>query len=105
VRFIETSIFTRQVKSLLDDDEYRQLQNEILLNPKIGKAIPHSNGLRKMRFAQKNKGEREGLRVIYYWVIPKNSILMLMMYSKSEKEDLTSNQLKILKSTVEKELI
>jgi len=104
MKFIETSIFTRQVKLLLQEEEYRQLQNQLLVNPQIGKLIPRSGGLRKMRFAQKSKGKRGGLRVIYYCLTEKNSILMLMLYSKSAKEDLTSEQLKILKSTVEREL-
>ncbi len=105
MKFIETSNFTRQVKSLLKEEEYRQLQNQILVNPEIGKLILHSSGLRKMRFAQKSKGKRGGLRVIYYCLTKSNSILMLMLYSKSAKEDLTSEQLKILKSTVKKELL
>ena len=105
MKFIETSIFTKQVKSLLKKEEYRQLQNQILVNPEIGKLIPHSSGLRKMRFAKKSKGKRGGLRVIYYCLTEKNSILMLMLYSKSVKEDLTSKQLKILKSVVERELL
>lgn len=104
MKFIETSIFTKQVKSLLNDDEYRHLQNQILLNPEIGKTIPHSGGLRKMRFAKENKGKRGGIRVIYYWISTKNNILMLLLYSKSEMEDLSPKQLKLLKATVEEEL-
>lgn len=33
MQFIETSIFTRQVISLLADDEYSQLQATLLINP------------------------------------------------------------------------
>jgi len=66
MKFIETSIFTKQAKSLLQEEEYRQLQNRILVNPEIGKIIPHSGGLRKMRFAKPGMGKRGGLRVIYY---------------------------------------
>lgn len=32
--FIETSIFTKAVKELFDDEEYRQIQIEISNNPK-----------------------------------------------------------------------
>lgn len=104
MKFIETSIFTKQVKSLLKDDEYRELQNELLLNSEIGKIIPQSGGLRKMRFAPSGRGKRSGLRVIYYSLTKFNNILMLMIYSKSERDNLTKEQLKILKSIVEREL-
>lgn len=29
--FIETSIFTKAIKELFDDDEYRKIQNELLV--------------------------------------------------------------------------
>jgi hypothetical protein len=31
--FIETSIFTKQIKELVSDDEYRELQQELLVQP------------------------------------------------------------------------
>lgn len=37
---IETSIFTRQVQSLLDDDNYRRLQTILVIRPDAGDLIP-----------------------------------------------------------------
>ncbi len=31
--FIETSIFTKQIKELVSDEEYRQLQQDLLVQP------------------------------------------------------------------------
>jgi hypothetical protein len=39
---LETSVFTRQVKELLGDDEYRLLQMELAERPDMGKLIPGS---------------------------------------------------------------
>jgi mRNA-degrading endonuclease RelE of RelBE toxin-antitoxin system len=74
------------------------------LNPEKGKVIRGSGGLRKIRWGISGRGKSGGVRVIYYWIIKKNTILMLLVYPKNEQDDLTSSQLKILKTLVEKEL-
>lgn len=100
---IETSVFTRQVKKLLSDEEYRQLQNELVRNPKRGVVIPGSGGLRKIRWGAKGKGKRGGVRVIYYSATRKDQLLMLFIYPKNERDDLSKAQLNILSSIVKEE--
>lgn len=48
-------------------------------------------------------GKRGGVRIIYYWAVKEQQILMLLMYSKSERDDLTSAQLRALRRIVEQE--
>jgi mRNA-degrading endonuclease RelE of RelBE toxin-antitoxin system len=103
VQFIETSVFTRQVTSLLADDEYSQLQLALSTRPDMGAIIPHGGGLRKVRWSIGDRGKRGGVRIIYYWIVAQDQILMLLMYPKSEQDDLTLKQLKILRDIVEKE--
>ncbi|MBA4406563.1 hypothetical protein C0389_04755, partial [bacterium] len=86
------------------DEEYRCLQNELILNPEKGKIIRESGGLRKTRWLIPGRGKRGGVRIIYYWFNKKETILMLLIYSKNEQDDLRNKQLKILKTLVEKEL-
>ena len=62
---IETPIFTRKLKTLLLDDEYRKLQHELVLRPEAGDIIPGSGGVRKIRWAGSGRGKRGGVRVIY----------------------------------------
>jgi mRNA-degrading endonuclease RelE of RelBE toxin-antitoxin system len=100
---IETSIFTRQVQGLLSDDEYRELQSTLVVRPNAGTLIVGSGGLRKIRWGQKGKGKRGGVRVIYYWAVTPEQILMLFMYPKGERDDLTPAQIKVLKQIVEQE--
>jgi len=52
---------------------------------------------------QKGKGKRSGVRVIYYWAVTPEQILMLFMYPKGERDDLTPTQIKVLKQIVEQE--
>lgn len=67
--FIELPPFERYRQDYLTDDEYQNLQNFLLLTPKAGNVIAGTGGLRKLRFGdpKRGKGNRGGLRVIYYW--------------------------------------
>ena len=103
MQFIETSVFTRQVTALLADDDYRQLQAALSVHPDAGSIIPHSGGLRKMRWALAGRGKRGGVRIIYYWVVAQERILMLFMYPKNVQDDLTPQQLKVLRTIIEEE--
>lgn len=55
----------------------------------LGATIPHSGGLRKVRWSIGDRGKRGGVRAIYYWVVAQDQILMLFIYPKSEQDDLT----------------
>jgi hypothetical protein len=100
---IETSVFTRQVQNLLTDDEYHQLQLALVERPDLGAVIEGSGGLRKVRWARPGHGKRGGVRVIYYWAVEPNRLLMLFIYAKSERDDLSRGQLQTLRQIVEVE--
>lgn len=97
--FIETSIFTKEIQNLISDDNYRMLQTSLMLRPDAGRLIRGSGGLRKIRRNLAGKGKRGALRIIYYWN-PPDTIFMLFPYKKTEQEDLTPEQLKLLRGMV-----
>ena len=101
--FIETSIFTKEIQRLISDDIYRMLQAALMLRPDAGKLIKGSGGLRKIRWKLSCTGKRGALRVIYY-LDPPDTIFMLFPYKKTKQEDLTNDQLKLLREMV-KELL
>jgi len=103
MEFIETSIFTKQVLKLLPDSSYRILQSTLMLNPGAGAMIKGSGGLRKIRWNLPSAGKRGALRVIYYFDQPE-TIYMLFMYKKNKQEDLTPEQVKILKKAIKENL-
>jgi hypothetical protein len=103
VIFLETSVFTRQIKELVDDEQYRFLQARLVADPAAGDLIPRSGGLRKIRMGVAGRGKRGGARVIYYWVTEKSQIYMLLAYAKTEQDDLTPGQLKTLRGLVKQE--
>ena len=100
---VETSVFTRRVLKLLSDENYRALQQFLVADPEAGDLIRHSGGLRKIRWSIVGRGKRGGVRIIYYWAPARETILMLLMYGKNEQDDLTQEQLRILKRLIEEE--
>jgi len=53
--------------------------------------------------ARAGRGKRGGVRAIYYWARAREILLMLLVYGKNEQDDLTPEQLRILRALVEKE--
>lgn len=86
----------------MGDDHYRELQEALIRNPDVGDVIPGSGGLRKLRWCLAGRGKRSGVRVIYYRVMTAEQIYMLYVYAKNETEDLTRDQLKVLRKIVER---
>ena len=99
---IETSVFTRQVRKRLTNEEYRHLQNALLKRPNLGTVIRGSGGLRKMPWSMQGRGKRGGVRVIYYWAVQQNQLLMLLIYPKNVQDNLTPDQLKMLRKIVKR---
>lgn len=99
--FQETPVFTKLIKELMDDELYRKLQNVLIEQPDIGDVIEGTGGLRKVRWRLPGTGKRGGIRVIYFWRVAEDRILMLLAYPKSAADDLTALQKKQLRSIVE----
>jgi hypothetical protein len=78
-------------------------QLRLVANPHAGDLIQRSGGLRKIRLGLAGRGTRGGARVIYYWVTAKSQIYMLVAYAKNVQEDLTADQLQVLRALVKQE--
>ncbi|MEO8621260.1 MAG: type II toxin-antitoxin system RelE/ParE family toxin [bacterium] len=103
MRFVETPVFTSNVRRHLSDEQYRALQLALVLRPEQGALIPGGGGLRKLRWGAEGRGKRGGVRTIYYWAVDEQVCYMLYVYAKNEQGDLTSAQLKILARLVREE--
>jgi hypothetical protein len=100
MEFIETATFTKMVTTLLTDEEYRRLQNELVEDPQRGDLIKGGGGIRKLRHAVQGRGKSGGVRVIYYWAKDNHQIYMLVVYPKSKKDTLTDQETAILREFV-----
>lgn len=72
------------------------MQSFLLASPAAGDLIRGGSGLRKLRWSAQGRGKRGGARVIYYWHVPEHRVYLIYGYVKSEREDLTPQQIKVL---------
>ena len=98
--FIEDHGFQKRRKGLLDEEDLFAFMEWLATHPEAGKVIPAAGGLRKVRWATKGRGKRGGLRIIYFWWIATDKILLLDIYSKSQQEDLAAAEIEKLKKRI-----
>jgi len=91
IRFVETTEFSKWQPRFLPGDAYGRLQRELVADPEKGDVMRGCGGLRKLRIAdpKRQKGKRGGARVIYLHIPEVRQFLMLDVYGKGEKEDLS----------------
>lgn len=95
--FVELTPFVAFRSAHWTDDDLRALQDELLVAPDGGDLMRGGRGLRKLRWPAQGRGKRGGARVIYYWDVPKERSYLIYGYVKSEREDLTRQQVKVLR--------
>jgi hypothetical protein len=103
MELIETPIFTRQVSTAMEDDEYRLFQLHLIQHPDAGDTIRASGGLRKIRWRLPGRGKRGGARIIYYWKKAADRLFLLFLYPKNVRTDLTPAQLRTLRELIAEE--
>ena len=67
-------------------------------NPDAGELIPGTGGIRKVRWSRRGSGKRGGVRVIYFYYDEVRPLYLLMVYAKARKENLTSEEARILRN-------
>lgn len=101
--FVEIGEFTRRVIRLGLEEDLRHLQDELNLDPRLGRVDPGTGGLRKIRMTDspRGKGKRGGARVHYLFVPEREIIYMINVYPKDEQVTLTPEQKRILRRLAE----
>jgi hypothetical protein len=95
MRIFRTRRYQRDLKRLkLTATEAASIELAVVENPTAGDVIPGLRGLRKLRFAMRDKGKRGGGRVVYFLLTTEGAAVMMFAYAKSVKEDLSSEERK-----------
>ena len=104
--FVELPPFERYRQEYLSDEAYRVLQSDMLRSPEAGDVISGTGGLRKLRYADANrsKGKRGGLRIIYFWWEVRRQFWLFTLYDKDEMADLSPKERAALKLMLKQEL-
>jgi mRNA-degrading endonuclease RelE of RelBE toxin-antitoxin system len=90
--------FERDAKKLLKKyaslrNELMELGNELVENPTLGIPLGRDCYKIKIGIKSKGKGSRGGARVITYVVTENEEVILLTIYDKKEKSNLTLNEL------------
>lgn len=101
LQFTEAPRFIKQASKILDEDEIENLQLYLIDNPLSGVVIQGSGGIRKLRWASSGRGKRGGSRVIYFFAVANDRILLMDIYTKNDKDDLSHQEVNRLRSELE----
>jgi mRNA-degrading endonuclease RelE of RelBE toxin-antitoxin system len=103
-----THRFAKELKRLVKKfpsfkKEYSELISDIVNDPETGIFV--GNNCYKIRIAieSKGKGKSGGARVITYLYVETETVYLLTIYDKSEKENLNPNELKTMIESLELE--
>ncbi len=102
-RFIDLKPFERAWRRLgLDEKDRDALHLAIMLKPDAPIMVG-TGGLRKMRFSSNrwNIGKRKGARVCYAYYPEYSVVLLMSIYLKGRKEDLTDAEKKQIRGLLE----
>lgn len=89
VSVIEFAGYRRRASELLTAGQRDAVVDLVAYEPSCGDVIPGTGGLRKVRIGRDGIGKRGGTRVVYYFYNEDFPILLLALYAKNEKSDLT----------------
>jgi hypothetical protein len=85
---------------LLSEAEQNAVVDLIAYEPTCGDLIAGTGGLRKVRVGRGGSGKRGGARVIYYFYNEDFPAVLMALYAKNEKADLTARDKKALADTL-----
>lgn len=86
--------YRRRADELLTDTEQNAIVDLVAFDPTCGDLIAGTGGLRKVRVGLGTKGKRGGARVIYYFYNEDFPVLLMALYAKNEKADLSEKDKK-----------
>ena len=93
--------FEKKARRLLGGAGFNELMEFLARHPTAGSVIQGTGGLRKVRMGRSASGKSGGVRVIYYYHSENKPILLLLIYSKAKRENLTATQKAQLKRHVD----
>lgn len=91
---MEIAGYRRRADELLTETEQNAVVDLIAYEPTCGDLISGTGGLRKVRIGRAGSGKRGGARVIYYFYNGDFPAVLMALYAKNEKADLSTRDRK-----------
>jgi hypothetical protein len=101
--FIRDALFAAEWKSLrFGEEDLQSLEQMLLANPRAGALMARTGGLRKARFAPPSRraGKSGGTRVGYVYFFVADCIVLITIFPKNEKANLSAAEKKEVKNLI-----
>jgi len=98
---VETPLFQRLADDYWTEDERSAFVSFISANPEAGDVVPRAGGVRKVRWSTAGRGKRGGVRIIYFNRLSFGEIWLLVLYAKSEAENIPAHLLRRIREEIE----
>lgn len=87
-----TPKFLQLAKQIMTSEALQELIDELALHPESGALIQGTGGIRKIRWrtGKDNKGKSGGIRILYYYNKGLLIILLITLFKKSDKENISA---------------
>ena len=101
--FIETPIFKQLLDQMNNSWLELNIKSEILKDPHKGSVISGTGGIRKIRIANKKgaQGKSGSYRVLYFDIQSTSITYLILIYKKSDIENISTSEKKKLKQLTE----
>ena len=98
---VETSLFQKQWPAYWTEEERGEFAAELAVSPEAGAVIKESGGIRKIRWKRNGTGKSGGVRVIYFTKNEAEEVVLLLIYAKSEIDNIKGPALKEIRRALE----
>jgi hypothetical protein len=98
---IPTRTYEKRIVKLLPLEERNEMENAVATDPERYPVVPGTKGVRKARWSRPGMGKSGGLRLIYYFWVEPNAVVLITAYAKNEKENLTDADKKEIRKIVD----
>lgn len=101
LEFVYTDEFVDSADGMLNAEQLRALETQLLDAPEAGRVVVGTGGVRKMRFALPGGGKSGGVRVLYVYVRHEERIYLLLAYPKNVRDTLSQGEKNELRKWIE----
>ena len=98
---VETSLFQKQWPAYWTEEERGEFASTLAASPEAGVVVKESGGIRKIRWKRKGTGKSGGVRVIYFIRNEAEEVVLLLIYAKSNIDNIKGPALKEIRRALE----
>jgi hypothetical protein len=100
IAIAETTYYSKRAAAIMNEDECEAVIEIVARDPRAGDLISGTGGVRKLRIALEGRGKSGGARLIYYHHNDAWPVLLLEVFAKNEKANLSKGQVNALAKLV-----